>query len=135
MPAFQTLLTRFNMAFTEDRIGELQRQRERFDPGQSLEGAVDIVAAHDAVLRRALKRYLKRTPPAIAEAIRAVIAQALSTSPATLITFAWAPAYDYEVTIWQAPDTRQTRGGVTLLFKSRYPDHAHPLARPSRSAD
>jgi hypothetical protein len=31
------------------------------------------------------------------------------------------------VTIWQAPDTRTSRGGITVLVKSRYPDDTHPL--------
>jgi hypothetical protein len=62
------------------------------------------------------------------EALRAIIYQALGTTPPTQITFSWAPAYDYELTIWDAPNTRRTRGGITVLLKSRYPDDKHPLA-------
>jgi len=73
--------------------------------------------------------YLNRLPRSMQEAIRSTIYHALSTSPPTQITFAWAAGYDYELTIWDAPDTRQTRGGITILIKSRYPDDPHPLSR------
>jgi hypothetical protein len=39
---------------------------------------------------------------------------------ATLVTFAWAPAYDWEITVWDAPC------GVTVLIKSRYPADGVP---------
>jgi len=29
--------------------------------------------------------------------------------------------------VWQAPDTKTTKGGITVLIKSRYPDDAHPI--------
>ena len=69
-----------------------------------------------------------RAPGGISEALRATIHYALGTTPPTLITFAWAPSYDYEIDIWQAPDTETTKGGITVLFKSRYPDDVHPIA-------
>jgi hypothetical protein len=62
------------------------------------------------------------------EALRSTIYHALSTKPPTQVTFGWAPGYDYEVTIWHAPDTKKTKGGITVLIKSRYPDDKHPLA-------
>jgi hypothetical protein len=59
--------------------------------------------------------------------IRAIMNYAVSTSPPTQITFAWSPGYDYELTIWHAPDTDATSGGITVLIKSRYPADTHPL--------
>ena len=74
------------------------------------------------------KAYFAHMPGAIHESLRSVIHHALSTNPPTQITFAWAPAYDWELTVWQAPDTRHTKGGITLLIKSRYPDDKHPIS-------
>jgi hypothetical protein len=31
------------------------------------------------------------------------------------------------MTVWQAPDTKNTKGGITVLLKSRYPSDEHPL--------
>ena len=62
------------------------------------------------------------------EALRAIIYQALSTTPPTQITFAWAAGYDFELSVWQAPDTKTSKGGITVLLKSRYPDDKHPIA-------
>jgi hypothetical protein len=74
------------------------------------------------------KAYLATVPPLILETVRGVLHHALSTTPPTPVTLAWAPGYDFEVTIWQAPDTAETPGGVTVLCKSRYPADPHPLA-------
>ena len=68
-------------------------------------------------------------PASFQETLRSIIYHALSTRPATQITFAWAPGYDYELTMWHAPDTKQTKGGITVLVKSRYPSDAHPLKK------
>ena len=64
---------------------------------------------------------------AIIIGLRSIIHHALSTTPPTQVTFAWAPGYDFEMTVWQAPDTKTTKGGITVLVKSRYPADTHPL--------
>jgi hypothetical protein len=128
MPAFQTVLSRFNEAFAPHRIDELAATRDRFGMGAGLDYAVDLATENTSPMNRMLKSYLGKLPPAIREAIRAVIMQALEMSPPTQITFAWAPGYDYEMQVWQAPDTKDTRGGITVLLRSRYPDDRHPLA-------
>jgi hypothetical protein len=45
------------------------------------------------------------------------------------ITFSWTPGYDFELTIWDAPDTGRTHGGITVLLKSRYPGDTRPALR------
>ena len=76
-----------------------------------------------------LVSYFDTIPGSLQEIFRATIYYALSTNPPTLVTFAWAPSYDFEMTTWQAPDTRETQGGITVLLKSRYPTDAHPIAK------
>jgi hypothetical protein len=70
--------------------------------------------------------YLGKMPPSFQEVFRSIVYHSLSTEPPTPITFAWAPGYDYELSLWQSPDTPPTKGGITLLMKSRYPSDPHP---------
>lgn len=128
MPAFQTFLGELNKHFSNDRIQAFAAERQNhFAPGKGLD--LTFLAQEGTPLHRAWRTYLSKLPPSISESMRAVIHAALSTSPPTPLTFAWAPGYDYELTIWQAPDTEETRGGITLLLKSRYPADKHPLER------
>jgi hypothetical protein len=125
MPVMQTMLNELNRKFAKDQIDAVAAERENYAPGKPLVGAL---IAGGTPLQRVFKAYFAKLPGAIHETLRGVIYHALSTSPPTQITFAWAPAYDYEVTVWQSPDTKQTKGGITVLVKSRYPDDKHPIS-------
>ena len=125
MPIMQTLLGELNHVFRESRIQDLASRVEDFAPGKPLHNALTTQASP---LHGSVVNLLQAMPGSIHEVIRSTIYYALKTQPPTLISFAWAPGYDYEVTVWQAPDTAQTRGGITVLVKSRYPSDAHPLA-------
>jgi len=130
MPKMQTALAGLNEAFSRRRIDETARRREIFAPGQSLNTVIaDLAAEGDAVMHRKLAAYIAKLPGGLSEALRAMIYEALGTKPPTTITFAWAPHYDYELNLWQAPDAEDTKGGITVLLKSRYPDDRHPLDR------
>ena len=125
MPVMQTLLNELNGKFAKDQIDATAAKKAMFAPGEKVVGAL---IAGDTPLAPLFRAYLALLPGAIHETLRGVIYHALSTEPPTQITFAWPPAYDYEITVWQAPDTRHTKGGITLLIKSRYPDDKHPLS-------
>jgi hypothetical protein len=132
MPAFQTVLGELNREFATDRIAQFAKARtEHFAPGNALD--LTFLVETGTPLHRAWKSYLELAPMSFREAMRSVIHHALSTSPPTQITFAWAPGYDYELTMWQAPDTKMTKGGITVLLKSRYPDDKHPLAAATQT--
>jgi hypothetical protein len=129
MPRHQALVAELNAAFSKDQVAQLAQRRDEFAPRKSLDTALtNLVAKRGTVEYRTFKSYLAKIPGSIQEATRSTIYYALGTTPPTLITFAWAPGYDYEITVWQAPDTAETRGGITMLLKSRYPDDKHPLA-------
>ena len=129
MPKMQTTVAGLNTAFSPPNLPALAAQKDKFAAGQPLHTAL---AAHGAptgsVLHRALREHLAGLPGAVSETLRATIHHALSTQPPTHVTFAWAPAYDHEITVWHAPDTADTKGGITVLIKSRYPDDKHPIA-------
>jgi hypothetical protein len=129
MPRHQALVAELNAAFSKDQVAQLVQRRNEFAPRKSLDTSLtNLVAKRGTVEYRTFKNYLSKIPGSIQEATRSAIYYALGTTPPTLITFAWAPGYDYEITVWQAPDTPETRGGITMLLKSRYPDDKHPLA-------
>ena len=67
------------------------------------------------------------TPPGISEAMRALIFQNLTRPQRSLMTFAWAPGYDWELNVWESPGSGQTRPSITVLVKSRYPNDPNPL--------
>ena len=73
-------------------------------------------------------QYLTTIPKSMQLTIQQIIHYALGTKPPTTVVFAWAPGYDYELNIWQAPDAKVTKGGITVLIKTRYPNDPHPLA-------
>jgi len=128
MPRLQFLVGELNDAFRESRVDELAARSSEFAPGKPLnEALAAVVAKPRTVKHRTFRTYLGKLPGSISEALRSTIHYALQTDPPTLVTFAWAPAYDYEITVWQAPDTSETRGGITVLLKSRYPTDRHPI--------
>lgn len=125
MPALQTIFTKLNEKFQANNINEFARMADRFAPGRPLE--IDFLVPEDKVLQRAWKSYMKNVPQIFHESVRSAIYLALTARPPTQITFAWAPSYDHEVTVWQAPDTDVTKGGITVVVKGRYPVDTHPL--------
>ena len=126
MPMMQTVLIELNHKFCADGIGEFAASKDTFAPGNTLKA--EMFASSGTLLHRALKAYFAQLPGSFHETLRGIIHYALSTTPPTQVTFAWAPSYDYELTLWHSPDTKLTKGGITVLFKSRYPDDKHPLA-------
>lgn len=96
-----------------------------FAPGQELANGLGAVLgdAHPE-LSGALGQYLAMMPPSIRETLRHIIHYALTSEPRVLLNFAWAPAYDFEITIWEIPEPPPVNSGITVLLKSRYPDEA-----------
>jgi hypothetical protein len=132
MSGLQTVLANLNIAFSRENIAQIASKREAFAPGKPL--AAGVVIREGTRLHALWVEYLSKIPASFQEAFRAVVYHALSTEPPTPIVFAWAPGYDYEFTMWFAPDTPPTQGGITILLKSRYPTDAHPAAKPAPSS-
>jgi hypothetical protein len=118
MPGLQTLFGDLNKAFSRDAIGALVAEKEAFAPGKPLAAGVVVKAGR---MQKPWLAYIDQMPKSIQESVRGVIYHALSSNPPIQVTFAWAPGYDYELTIWDVPDNKKTRGGITVLIKSPYP--------------
>jgi hypothetical protein len=118
MPGLQTLFGELNKAFSRDMISDLVTNKEAFAPGKPLAAGVVVKSGR---LQKPWLAYINNIPMSIQEALRGVIYHALTSDPPIQVTFAWAPGYDYELTIWDVPDNKKTRGGITVLIKSPYP--------------
>jgi hypothetical protein len=129
MPAMQMMVGRLNKLFSEPEIRNLAQRRDVFAAGGRLSDVARTLRTAPEEIREQWIHFLDSMPRGIEEALRSVMFYALSTSPPTEITFAWAPAYDFELGIWHAPDTAKTKGGITILIRTRYPDDRHPLAQ------
>jgi hypothetical protein len=129
MPGLQTTTGYLNDAFSRDHIKELVGSRHVFAPGKPLREGLKLVLKGKPAVFRFLLPYVEELPASFRETLRNLVHFALSTKPPTTITFSWAPAYDYELTIWDAPDTARTKGGITVLLKGRYPGDVHPVLR------
>jgi hypothetical protein len=125
MPALQTAIGHLNHAFSRQQIRQTVKKRRAWAAGKKL--AAGVVMHSKTAVHQPWLEFLDTIPVSLQEAVRSVIHHALSQTPPVHITFAWAPSYDFEVSIWDSPDTRATRGGITILIKSRYPHDTHPL--------
>jgi hypothetical protein len=126
MPAMQTALSAMNMSFSSASIGDVDPEPFQPNANTSLVGALRSVSGLD--LAEEIFDYLDRWPTALQRAAQAVIWENLTRGAVVPMTFAWTPGYDYSVTFFDVRDTDETAGGITVLFTSRYPMDAHPLA-------
>ncbi len=120
MPIFQRAAVRFNQAF-----GEPNRDyADLFVEGNTFADAMREVGVSDAE-----HEFISSIPEGIAESIRAVIRSNLTRDVPLSISLIWAPAYDFGVEIWEAPGTKVSPGGISILLRTRYPLDGHPSER------
>jgi hypothetical protein len=117
MPALQTLFTQLNASFGPDSIRVLDI--DMFDQERTLASMVS--EEYQAVAADALDAI----PSSIHDAIRAVLRSAVSRQMP--VTLAWAPGYDFRLSVWDVADTDQTQGGITVFLETRYPSDGHPI--------
>ena len=121
MPFFQLMLGRINRVFDWPAVTEIPP--EVFDPGSSL---VDLALENDIASSSREAAVLRAIPRGMQEALRALIRDNLSREVPLAMTFAWALGYDYELQVWEAPGDDGSKGGITVLLRTRYPSDAHP---------
>ncbi len=143
MPLFQVAIGHLNRMFGIPEF--LERNRpvllDLFRPSDHPEGTPDrlvettlLLLGDESPLGEGLKdvdigriaRLVAQQPPAILEAERAAVYRNLQREKPYGMTFAWAPGYDYEVTVWESPPTAASPGWITVLIKTRYPSDPHP---------
>ena len=121
MPFFQLMLGRINRVFDWPAINDIPP--EVFDPGTSL---VELALENEIAHSNLEAAVLQAIPRGMQEALRAMIRDNLSREVPLAMTFAWAPGYDYELQLWEAPGDDGSKGGITVLLRTRYPSDTHP---------
>ena len=116
MPAFQVMTSHANACFSVDAMDNVEE--EKLAPGRRL---CDIMDDLGLVPDPNYLAYLDAWPIALQEAIRAVVYDAMCRSPRIPVHFAWAPAYDYGVKIWEAHSTTDSTAAITIMMESPYP--------------
>ena len=143
MPFFQVAIGHLNRMFGIPEF--LERNGpvllDLFRPSDHPEGTPDrlvettlLLLGDESPLGEGLKdvdigriaRLVAQQPPAILEAERAAVYRNLQREKPYGMTFAWAPGYDYEVTVWESPPTAASPGWITVLIKTRYPSDPQP---------
>ena len=131
MPRMQTAVSAFNSSFGPQGIAEMDASAFAADADLSLSESFQRAGVE---LEEATAAFVDSWPTGIKAALRAVLHDNLTRSGTVPVTFAWAPGYDFEISIWDVRDTAETAGGITILFKSRYPDDPHPLSVSDKGA-
>ncbi len=128
MPWMQRLVNELNDRFRFENLPALVEQRELFRAeGDWVERLQGLGAPS------AFTQYLAKFPAGLREMLRALVYEDLGRGNAVLpVTWAWAPAYDYEIQAWECPGNLGSLGGITILVRSRYPsDGQIPGSGPS----
>jgi len=113
MPSMQAMVERSNDKFKRENIGEFNA--EWLAPGVPLaQGAQSAGIAQT----QTEVQYLEALPAGHQEVLRAALYSAVQRS--LPVTLAWAPAFDFSVTVWEVAGTGQSMGGMTLLIQGPY---------------
>lgn len=131
MPLMHDVIHRGNFSFMPWLIDEFDLEAaDALPEGHSF---ADAIEALGLTTSGATLEFVRTWPPGQLAAVGAAIRYALAQEPRMGITLAWAPAYDFEVTIWESEGMDKTmRGEMTVMFKSPYPAGHPALARMAR---
>lgn len=130
----QLALSQMNASFNADGVDGFDADTtENWRPSEN-NNLVDSLRGHPGIdLPDFVLDFLGTFPSGLLRAAQALIWENQIREVRVPITFAWQPGYDYSVTVHDVYDTPETRGGITVLFTSRYPGDEHPLRRSTAS--
>jgi hypothetical protein len=128
MPYLETVVMGLNRVLNDAEVRRYCKEKRVFAPGVQLaQLAGTLGASSEGTVTSGWKEYLASIPAGLQEALRSVIAFAIDRDLA--LAFSWEPAYDFEVAIWHTPDGKETKGGVKIRLRSRYPHDKLPALR------
>ncbi len=123
------VLGELNAAFGGKHPTVSAEHRKAFGPGEDLgQALLGVMNPAHKELNGLLHAYVSMMPRGFQESLRAIIHYALSSDPRVLLNFSWAPAYDFEMTIWEMVEPAPAHTGMTILLKGRYPDEGTRFA-------
>ncbi len=121
MPFYESFFRRLNPIFSDDGIANLSPDDVDID---ARDGLRQIATAAGIETPAGAEAFFDSVPPAIGASLRAAARAAIQQGKP--VTFSWAPAYDFEIHVWESQSIAGSPGGVTIQLRSRYPGDAHP---------
>jgi hypothetical protein len=121
MPAFEVMFPKLVVAVQDDET--IAQVREMLEGGASLP---EIIDALDLVEHDGQREFIESTPASMQAAILAVVRENLGRDEPKQMMFTWAPAYDWEMNLWESTASNVSAGGITVQMRSRYPGDPHP---------
>ena len=118
MPKIVRIAEWANIAFNRENIYNLNP--EALAPGKTLIEAMETLGLS---LTSDEKEYVSSVPAAQQEAIRGALHSAVSRERRLPVTMAWAPGYDFELTVWEVAATADHAGAMTVLLRSPHSEH------------
>jgi hypothetical protein len=116
MPMFHSVVRHLNRQFDDDKIGDFAKNAATFGPGRGLD--VSVLGFPDKTMSGLFQRYVDGLPAGMREVLRAILHHAMSATPPIPVSFSWAPASDYELTLWEPTC------GLMIQFKGPTPELA-----------
>lgn len=130
MPWIERIISDFNRALNGYPLSERAEVAQMFEPGKPLREGLESMGV---VTQDRQLTALHEWPRAFSAAFRGAIHEFLANGSDGPITIAWAPGYDYELTVWESTGVQDSAGGLTILVKTRYPFDRHPAQRGVRN--
>ena len=118
MPRIVRIAEWANIAFNRENIYNLNP--EALAPGKTL---IEAMKTLGLSLTSDEMEYVSSVPASQQEAIRGALHSAVSRERRLPVTTAWAPGYDFELTVWEAAATADRVGAMTVLLRSPYAEH------------
>ena len=113
MPKIVRIAEWANVIFNRENIYSLNP--EALAPGKTLIEAMETLGLS---LTSDEMEYVSSVPAAQQEAILAALHSAVNRERRLPVTMAWAPGYDFELTVWEAAGTDDHAGAMTVLLRS-----------------
>ena len=117
MPTVHAMARRANAVLTAEGLAGV-------DPALFAEGhsLVEALQELGVIVNDEEASYIGAFPSGLQEAVRALLHDNIASGAPLDVTFAWAPGYEDELSLWQVADGEHTAGGITVFIRSRFPD-------------
>jgi hypothetical protein len=117
MPVFHAMARRANTTLTAEGLAGVDSAL--FAEGRSL---VEALQELGVIVNDEEASYIAAFPSGLQEAVRALVHDNIASGAPLDMTFAWAPGYEDELSLWQVADGDHTTGGITVFIRSRFPE-------------
>lgn len=123
MPFMQAFVGRLNERFNAQNIGSVNENVLK-TPGTKLGDAAQKSTGGTAPIKATDKEksYVSNeVPPALQEALRATLYDAVNRPNRMPVTFVWFPAASWQIEICEVAGTAASQGGISVILRGPIP--------------